>query len=107
MIRCSGDAFSIQQRLRTRALPSTHHVDEGYVEKEAGGGAKDPIGGVGNVADQNAGDHAEETKDGRNHVVRQRLLRRHAGFQENREIAWKRGQRKEKSRRRRIRSTKK
>ena len=66
----------------------TDHVGERDVEEHAGHAAEEPGGGVRQAAQQHAPHHAQEAQRRGQHVVQQRLARRHPRTQQHGEVAW-------------------
>ena len=64
-----------------------HHIDEGDVEEDAGGGGEHPRGEVADVAQGQPSQHADEGEDGGENVVEDRLLDCHTRFQQHRKVS--------------------
>ena len=64
-----------------------HHIDEGDVEEDAGGGGEHPGGEVADVAQGQPSQHADEGEDGGEDVVEDRLLDCHTRFQQHRKVS--------------------
>ena len=60
-----------------------HHIDEGDVEEDAGGGGEHPGGEVADVAQGQPSQHADEGEDGGENIVEDRLLDCHASFEQH------------------------
>lgn len=67
---------------------NTHHVNERYVNEDASGDRKDPKARISNVTEWNTDQHADETKDRREHVVEDCLPYGHARFQKYCKVTW-------------------
>ena len=69
-----------------RATTQTHKVGEGNVEEHAGGGAEDPLAGVGVVADSNTDEEADVAGEGAHDVPEEGLADAPAGVEKHREV---------------------
>ena len=65
-----------------------HHIDEGHIKKDAGGGGKHPGGEVVQVAQGQSGQHAHEGKDRGEDIVEDRLLDCHARLEKHCKVTW-------------------